>query len=76
MGAETVLKSGLTSVTFRRVSVEEIVKYCKICELSAIEWGSDVHAKPGDIRTAERIRRITEENGITVSSYGSLTVKE
>lgn len=66
-----MLKLGLTSVTFRSKSAEEIVEYCKTCGLSAIEWGSDVHVKPGDLKQAETVRKITENSGITVCSYGS-----
>lgn len=62
---------GITSVTFRSRSAEEIVGYCQRCGIAAIEWGSDVHVKPGEREQAERIRRITENAGIRVSSYGS-----
>ncbi len=66
-----MLKLGLTSVTFRNKSAEEVVEYCKMCGLSAIEWGSDVHVKPGDLKQAETVRKITENSGITACSYGS-----
>ena len=62
---------GLTSVTFRSLDYKKIIEYCKECNISCIEWGSDVHALPGDIETAKKITEMMSENGIYTSSYGS-----
>lgn len=66
-----MLKSGLTSVTFRSRTADEIIAYCEKCGLSAIEWGSDVHCPPGDTRTAEAIAEKMRKSLLAVSSYGS-----
>ncbi|MBQ2956934.1 MAG: sugar phosphate isomerase/epimerase [Clostridia bacterium] len=61
---------GLVSVTFRNKTPLEIVKLCNQANLSAIEWGGDVHVPPKGGNAAE-IRRMTADHGLTVSSYGS-----
>lgn len=62
---------GMTSVTFRNNSVEEIIALCKECCIECIEWGGDVHVPPDDIKNAERVGELTRKAGICVSSYGS-----
>lgn len=66
-----MLKLGLTSVTFRELSAESIIEYCKECGLCAVEWGSDVHVPPGDIAAAKAVSEKMQISGIAVSSYGS-----
>ena len=66
-----MFKSGLVSVTFRNLSVDEIVTKVKECGLSGIEWGSDVHVKPGDIETAKRVKKLCDDAEIEVFAYGS-----
>ena len=65
------MKTGLTSVTFRQLPAEEIIPLAKSQGLEAIEWGGDVHVPPGDIANAKRIRQMTTDAGLAVSSYGS-----
>lgn len=65
------MKTGVCSVTFRQFGVEDVVSLAKRAQLDVIEWGGDVHVPPGDIEAAETARRITEEAGLDVSSYGS-----
>lgn len=62
---------GMTSVTFRNKSAEEIIALCKECFIECIEWGGDVHVPPGDFKNAERIGELTRNAGMSVSSYGS-----
>lgn len=62
---------GITSVTFRKKSVEEIISLCKKCGLDCIEWGGDIHVPPDNIKNAERVAALTEAAGMKVSSYGS-----
>lgn len=71
MTYERVL-SGLCSVSFRKLSPEEVVRVCSEAGLEAIEWGGDVHAPP-DLppERLREIRSITEKAGLAVSSYGS-----
>lgn len=64
-------KFGLVSVSFRNNTPEEIVKSVKDSGLSAIEWGSDIHAPYTDIKNLEYIKNLCDKNGIEISSYGT-----
>ncbi len=66
-----MLKTGLTSITFRQLSVDEVIDVACQARLNGIEWCSDVHVPEGDISIAEDVRRKTEAAGLAVSSYGS-----
>lgn len=66
-----MIKTGICSITFRQFGAEEIVKLVKDAGLDAIEWGGDLHVKPGDVAAAETARKATLEAGLDVSSYGS-----
>ena len=66
-----MLKSGLTSVTFRSLPPKAIIDLVVQASLDAIEWGGDVHVPHGDIGRAGEIREMTEESGLITSSYGS-----
>ena len=63
--------TGLTSITFRGLSVEEIVRLASEAGLSGIEWGSDVHVPPGHVQAAENAAALTAAHGLKVTSYGS-----
>lgn len=67
----STLHSGLVSVTFRKLSVPEIVDLCVQTKLEGIEWGGDVHVPAGDIQRAKETRKLTLENGLKVAAYGS-----
>ncbi|MDD5482315.1 MAG: hypothetical protein PHP98_01495 [Kiritimatiellae bacterium] len=41
--------SGLTSVTFRKLSCRKVAALVKKAGLAAIEWGGEVHVPHGDI---------------------------
>ena len=66
-----MLKTGVVSVSFRQLSVDEVIKYAKDAGLSAIEWGSDVHAPYTDKEKLEYIAAAQKESGIVCSSYGT-----
>ena len=66
-----MLKTGICSVTFRQLGVEEIANLVKKAGLDAVEWGGDVHVKPGNMAAAEAARKATLDAGLEVSSYGS-----
>jgi 3-dehydroshikimate dehydratase len=66
-----MLHTGLTSVTFRKLKVDEIVKLCIEAGIEGIEWGGDVLVPHGDLKTARSVRLKTEDKGLKVSSYGS-----
>jgi len=60
---------GLVSVTFRKLSPDEVLALMAKTELRAVEWGGDVHVP--DAQTAIEVRKKTEDAGFVVSSYGS-----
>lgn len=64
-------RMGLASIAFRQLSVEEIIKLAKDNGLSYIEWGSDIHAPKDDLANIDRIRKLTEDAGLSCSSYGT-----
>ncbi|MFA7230585.1 MAG: TIM barrel protein [Victivallaceae bacterium] len=66
-----MLKSGLVSISFRKLSVAEIVEMCAKAGLKGIEWGGDVHVPHGDWKAAEAAKRMTADAGLKVAAYGS-----
>lgn len=64
-------RAGLCSVTFRNLSVAEIINLSCSCGLAAIEWGSDVHVPQTDPENAETVGKMTRDAGLVCSSYGS-----
>jgi len=65
------MKTGICSITFRQLTIQQIVDLVKETGLQAIEWGGDVHVPPGDTAAAAEALRLTTEAGLVVSSYGS-----
>jgi sugar phosphate isomerase/epimerase len=66
-----MLRGGLVSITFRKLSPAEIVELVADAGLECIEWGGDVHCPHGDAGRAEEVRRLTADAGLAVSAYGS-----
>lgn len=64
-------KTGLTSVTFRKKTCEEVIAIAKENNLDGIEWGGDIHVPCGDIENAKRVGEMTRAAGLEVFSYGS-----
>ncbi len=62
---------GLTSITFRKMSPEDIITHAVAAGIEGIEWGSDVHIPPHDRETARRIGGKTRDAGLAVTSYGT-----
>lgn len=62
---------GLTSITFRSLNAEQIIKLVSQSGLKAIEWGGDLHVPHGDTQVAAQVRRQTEEAGLELPSYGA-----
>ena len=56
---------GMTSVTFREKTVEEIVALAARAGLSEIEGGADRHILPGDFAAVEKARAEMEKYGIS-----------
>ncbi|TWD79659.1 sugar phosphate isomerase/epimerase [Kribbella amoyensis] len=65
------VRTGLVSVTFRQLAVEEVVDTAVRTGLSAIEWGGDVHVPLGDLPAARKVRALCEDRGIAIAAYGS-----
>nr|WP_306979542.1 TIM barrel protein [Alkalicoccobacillus murimartini] len=66
-----LIKTGVCSVTFRKESVDTIIKRTKQANLDGIEWAADVHVQPGDSQQAECVAKEMKEAGLEVLSYGS-----
>lgn len=64
-----ILKTGVASVTFRNKTVSEVVGIAKKAGVDYIEWGGDVHVRTSE--EALEAKRICDENGIKICSYGS-----
>lgn len=64
-------KLGICSITFRELEVQELIDLVKEAGLDAIEWGADVHVKPGNNDWAKEVAEKTKAAGLEVSSYGS-----
>ncbi len=68
---EAMIRPGLVSITFRKLSPAEIIGLCVGSQLEGIEWGGDVHVPHGDRDTASRVAQLTREAGLEVAAYGS-----
>ena len=65
------LKTGLVSITFRSLSVDETVALVNAAGQRGIEWGGDVHVPHGDLSAARYASRLCRDAGIEMPSYGS-----
>jgi 3-dehydroshikimate dehydratase len=63
--------SGLCSITFRALTVDEVITAASCAGLAAIEWGGDGHVPPGDVELAGAVARRCDDAGLAVVSYGS-----
>ncbi|MBR7161340.1 MAG: sugar phosphate isomerase/epimerase [Clostridia bacterium] len=63
--------TGMTSVTFREKTIEEVAFLANKAGLSEIEWGADRHVLPSDAQAIRNARIQMEKNGLICSSYGS-----
>lgn len=66
-----MFKVGLCSVTFRDLSTQEVVEIAKRAKIQGIEWGADIHVRPGELKKAESVATLTKDAGLEVVSYGS-----
>ena len=66
-----MIRPGLVSVTFRKLTPRHIVRLAVEARLEGIEWGGDIHVPHGDIALAKEVARLTREAGLAVASYGS-----
>ncbi len=66
-----MIRTGLVSVTFRKLAPKEIVALVSKAGLEAIEWGGDVHVPHGDVKRAKEVLKTTKDAGLKIASYGS-----
>ena len=66
-----MIQSGLASITFRDLSVKQIITLVCRAGLDGIEWGGEVHVPHGDLDTARIVGELTRKAGLVVTSYGS-----
>jgi sugar phosphate isomerase/epimerase len=64
-------KLGMTSVTFREKTIEEVAALAAKAGLSEIEWGGDRHVLPGDTDAVRRANEAMAKYGLVCPSYGS-----
>lgn len=65
------MKAGICSITFRKLEPAAVVDLVARAGLRGIEWGGDVHVPHGDLEAAVRVKALTLDAGLQVSSYGS-----
>jgi len=63
--------SGLVSVTFRQLAVEEIILLVVKAGLRGIEWGGDIHVPHGDTKKAASVKLMMADAGLGTVEYGS-----
>ncbi len=66
-----MIRPGLCSVTLRRLDAEEVARLAADAGLRVVEWGADVHVRPGDDWAADRVLEAMATYGLTCDSYGS-----
>ena len=65
------MKTGLVSITFRKLSPAEIIQLVQRAELDGIEWGGDVHVPHGNLAAARQVLAETRAANLEVACYGS-----
>jgi Xylose isomerase-like TIM barrel. len=66
-----MFKTGIVSVTFRKLTSENIISLAAGASLNGIEWGGDIHVPHGDMDTALDVKFLTDEASLDCLSYGS-----
>lgn len=62
---------GLCSVTFRELEPAAIIDLAAEAGIVGIEWGADVHVKPGDLGAAAEVAERSADAGVACASYGT-----
>ena len=66
-----MIRSGLVSITFRKLSARAIIDLVTRTGLTGIEWGGDVHVLHGETSVAREVAQMTRDAGLLVAAYGS-----
>jgi sugar phosphate isomerase/epimerase len=62
---------GLVSISFRKLSVREVLELVNKSDINAIEWGGDSHVPHGDLSTAKETRVMCGDFAVETAAYGS-----
>lgn len=65
------MRPGLVSISFRKLSAEQVAAAAATAGLECVEWGGDIHVPHGDIARAAEVAKLTSDHGLSVSAYGS-----
>lgn len=66
------MKIGMTSLTFRNEDIETVFDYAHKAGIEGIEWGvSDKHIAAGDVKRAQKVKKLSEKYKIDIFSLGS-----
>ncbi len=68
------MRTGLVSITFRKLSPAALIEKAAACGLTCLEWGGDIHVPPGDLANAREVGRLTRQRNLVVRAYGSYFV--
>lgn len=68
---DALYRTGLVSITFRKIPPESLIPLVVQAGQAGIEWGGDVHVPHGDTARAEQVGKWTREAGLSVAAYGS-----
>lgn len=68
---EFTLKTGLVSISFRKLSAPELIEEVVKAGQQGLEWGGDVHVPHGNVKVAEQVARWTRDAGLETAAYGS-----
>lgn len=66
-----MLRSGLVSISFRKLTPRQVVDLVAQAGLDGIEWGGDIHAPHGNVAAAREVAQMTRDAGLKVAAYGS-----
>ena len=66
-----MFQTGLVSVSFRPLTVDQIMDLCVENDLRYVEWGSDIHAPCDDGERLAYLAAEQKRKGLICSSYGT-----
>ncbi len=66
-----MLTAGLVSVTFRKLTKEEIARRMAEVGLTLVEWGGDIHVPPAEPQAMADACDVTAKYGLRTAAYGS-----
>ena len=67
-----MLIPGIVSITFKTLSIQEIISLTNANDLKAIEWSENHHIELNNKAQAALVGELTRDNGLQVASYRSV----